>query len=39
MSQGFVLIYAELDDIKKEVAPPTQDVSAKIEDEIIPLRN
>jgi len=38
MSQGFVLIYsdAELEDIKKEVAPLAQDQSAKIEDEIIP---
>ena len=29
---------AELDDIEKEVAPLVQDLSAKIEDEIIPLR-
>ena len=38
MSQGFVLGYSEakLEDIKKEVAPLTHDLSAKIEDEIIP---
>ena len=30
---------AELDDIKKEVAPLAQDVSTEIEDEIIPPRN
>ena len=41
MSQGFTPIYtyAELDDIKKEVAPLAQDLSTKIEDEIIPPRN
>ena len=40
MSQGFALVYtdAELDDIEKEVAPLVHDLSAKIEDEIIPLR-
>ena len=40
MSQGFVTVYtnAELHDIKKEVAPLAHDLSAKIEDEIIPLR-
>ena len=38
MSQGFALIYTdvELDDIEKEVAPLARDLSAKIEDEIIP---
>ena len=38
MSQGFTPIYtdAELDDIEKEVAPLVHDLSAKIEDEIIP---
>jgi len=30
--------YAELKDIKKEVAPLAHDLSAKIEDEIIPPR-
>ena len=36
MSQGFTLGYsdAELEDIEKEVAPLTQDLSTKIEDEI-----
>ena len=40
MSQGFAPVYTdvELDDIKKEVAPLAHDLSAKIEDEIIPLR-
>ena len=40
MSQGFVPIYtdAELDDIEKKVAPMAHDLSAKIEDEIIPPR-
>ena len=40
MSQGFMPIYidTELDDIKKEVAPLPHDLSAKIQDEIIPLR-
>ena len=40
MSQGFAPIYtdAELDDIEKEVAPLAHDLSAKIEDEIIPPR-
>ena len=40
MSQGFASVYtdAELDDIEKEVAPLAHDVSAKIEDEIIPPR-
>ena len=40
MSQGFTLVYTdtELDDIKKEVAPLVHDLSAKIEDEIIPQR-
>ena len=39
MSQGFALVYTdtELDDIEKEVAPLAHDLSAKIEDEIIPL--
>ena len=39
MSQGFTPIYTdtELDDINKEVAPLVHDLSAKIEDEIIPL--
>ena len=38
MSQGFMPIYtdAELDVIKEEVAPLAHDLSAKIEDEIIP---
>ena len=40
MSQGFTPIYtdAEQDDIEKEVAPLAHDLSAKIEDEIIPPR-
>ena len=40
MSQGFALVYtdAELDNIEKEVAPLVHDLSAKIEDEIIPPR-
>ena len=38
MSQGFTPGYSntELEDIKKEVAPLAQDLSAQIEDEIIP---
>ena len=38
MSQGFAPVYTntELDDIEKEVALLTHDLSAKIEDEIIP---
>ena len=41
MSQGFAPGYsdAKLEDIEKEVAPLAQDLSAKIEDEIIPPRN
>ena len=41
MSQGFTPVYTdvELEDIEKEVAPLAQDLSAKIEDEIIPSRN
>ena len=40
MSQDFVPIYtdAELDVIEEEVAPLAHDLSAKIEDEIIPPR-
>ena len=40
-SQGFVLSYSdtELEDIEKEVAPLAQDLSAKIEDEIMPVKN
>ena len=40
MSQSFASVYtdAELDDIKKEVAPLAHDLSAMIEDEIIPPR-
>ena len=40
MSQGFASIYTDvkLDDIEKEVAPLAHDLSAKIEDEIIPPR-
>ena len=40
MSQGFAFVYtdAELDDIRKEVAPLVHDLSTKIEDEIIPSR-
>ena len=38
MSQGFALGYsdAKLEDIEKEVVPLAQDLSTKIEDEIIP---
>ena len=38
--QGFTPVYTnvELDDIKKVVAPLAHDLSAKIEDEIIPPR-
>ena len=38
MSQGFMPGYfdAELEDIEKEVSPLAQDLSTKIEDEIIP---
>ena len=41
MSQGFTPVYtdAKLEDIEMEVAPLAQDLSAKIEDEIIPPRN
>ena len=41
MSQGFMPVYCdtELEDIKKEVAPLAQDLSAKIEDKIIPPKN
>ena len=40
MSQGFTPVHtdAELDDIEKEVPPLAHDLSAKIEDEIIPPR-
>ena len=38
MSQGFVPIYTELDDIEEAVAPLVHDLSTKIEDEIIPPR-
>ena len=40
MSQGFTPIYtdAELDVIEEEVAPLAHDLSARIEDEIIPPR-
>ena len=40
MSQGFTPIYSdiEMEDIEKEVAPLAQDLSAKIEDKIIPQR-
>ena len=40
MSQGFAPVYtdAKLDDIEKEVAPLVHDLSAKIQDEIIPPR-
>ena len=40
MSQGFTFVYtdAELDNIEKDVTPLAHDLSAKIEDEIIPLR-
>ena len=38
MSHGFMPVYTdvELDDIEKEVPPLAQDLSTKIEDEIIP---
>ena len=38
LSQGFAPVYTntELDDIEEEVAPLAHDLSAKIEDEIIP---
>ena len=38
MSQGFTPVYTdiELEDITKEVVPLAHDLSAKIEDEIIP---
>ena len=41
MSQGFTPVYsnAKLEDIEKEVAPLVQDLSTKIEDEIIPPKN
>ena len=41
MSLGFAPGYseAELEDIEKEVAPLAHDLSAKIEDEIIPPKN
>ena len=41
MSQGFMPGYSgtELEDIEKEVVPLAQDLSAKIEDEIIPPKN
>ena len=41
MSQGFTPVYseAELEDIEKKVAPLAQDLSAKIEDGIIPSKN
>ena len=41
MSLGFAPGYskAQLEDIKKEVAPLAQDLSTKIEDEIIPPKN
>jgi hypothetical protein len=40
MSQGFAPVYtdAELDDIEEEVAYLAHDLSAKLEDEIIPPR-
>jgi len=40
MSQGISPVYtnAELDNIEKEVAPLAHDLSAKIEDEIIPMK-
>ena len=40
MSQGFALVYTDtkLDNIEKEVAPLAHDLSAKIEDAIIPPR-
>ena len=41
MSHGFTPVYSdtELEDIEKEVVPLAQDLSAKIEDEIIPPKN
>ena len=41
MSQGFTpgCSDTELEDMEKEVAPLAQDLSTKIEDEIIPLKN
>ena len=41
MSQSFVPVYSYtmLEDIKKETAPLAQDLSTKMEDEIIPLKN
>ena len=41
MSQGFAPGYsdAKLEDIEKKVAPLAHDLSAKIEDEIIPPKN
>ena len=41
MSQGFAPIYIniELDVIEEEVAPLAHDLSTKIEDEIIPLKD
>ena len=41
MGQGFTPVYIDvkLEDIKKEVAPLAHDLSAKIEDEIIPPKN
>ena len=41
MSQGFAPSYSEakLEDIEKEVAPLAQDLSTKIDDEIIPPKN
>ena len=41
MSQGFMLGYsdAKLEDIEKELVPLAHDLSAKIEDEIIPPKN
>ena len=41
MSQGFTPIYTdtELDVIEEEVAPLAHDLSTKIEDEIVPLRD
>ena len=41
MSQGFTPGYshAELEDIEKEVAPQMQDVSTKIEDDVISPKN
>ena len=41
MSQGFTPVYsnAKLEDIEKEVPPLAHDLSAKIEDAFIPLKN